>query len=121
MRTKVTKDPSERALTRILDAFAQELIDASDAEVLEAAKDLGMDPNMKWSAAFAGVIYPAPGHLQLSDFFDLEKLKDALPLMAGRDRVFSELAVKGPVKTRGRSRRPGRRRLANERKPSNGK
>ncbi|MGH8288253.1 MAG: hypothetical protein ACREV7_04385 [Steroidobacteraceae bacterium] len=120
MRTKVTKDLSQRALARILDAFAQELIDASDEEVLEAAKDLGMDPDMKWSAAFAGVIYPSSGHLQLSDFFDLEELKKALPVMAGRDRVFSEVAVKEPVKTKVRSRRTGRRRLSSQRKPSNG-
>ncbi|MGH8318161.1 MAG: hypothetical protein ACREUL_09320 [Steroidobacteraceae bacterium] len=72
MRTKVKTDRSQQVLTRILDAFAQELIDASDEEVLEAAKDLGMDPRMRGSAAFAGLIYPVPGHLQLSDFFDVE-------------------------------------------------
>jgi hypothetical protein len=116
MRTKVKKDLSQQALARILDAFAQELIDASDEEVREAAKDLGMDPRMRGSAAFAGLIYPAPGHLQLSDFFDLEALR-RLPVIAGRDRVFSERQVK----PKSRSRRSGRPRLSTERKPSNGK
>jgi hypothetical protein len=116
MRTKVRRDPSQQALTRILDAFAQELIDASDEEVLEAAKDLGMEPRIRGSAALAGLIYPAPGHLQLSDFFDLEALK-RLPALAGRDRVFSER----PVKPKSRSHRSRRPRLSTERKPSNGK
>ncbi|MFI4885510.1 MAG: hypothetical protein ACHQIF_08075 [Steroidobacterales bacterium] len=51
----MTRGSSERALIRILDAFAQELIDVSDQEILEVAKDLGMDPQAKMSAAFAGV------------------------------------------------------------------
>lgn len=70
MRTKVIRGSSELVLTRILDAFAQELIDASDEEVFEVAKDLGMDPEARMSAAFAGVTYPAQP--QLSDFFDVE-------------------------------------------------
>lgn len=116
MRTKVKKDPSQQALARILDAFAQELADATDEEVLAAAQDLGMNPGMRGSAAFAGLFYPNPGHLQLSDFFDLEALK-RLPAIAGRDRVFSERAVK----LKSRSRRSSRPRLSTERKPSNGK
>jgi len=38
MRTKVKRGSPELALSRILDAFAQELIDASDEEILEAAR-----------------------------------------------------------------------------------
>ena len=70
MRTKVKVALPEVVLTRILEAFGQELIDASDEEIMEAAKDLGMDPQMKGSGAFAGLTFPA--RWQLSDFFDLE-------------------------------------------------
>lgn len=70
---------------RILDAVAQELADASDEEIREAAKDLGMDLTMRWSAAFAGLNYPEPGNLQLSDFFEPGQLKRLL-VRAGRER-----------------------------------
>jgi hypothetical protein len=71
MRAKVKNVPAtELILTRVLDGFAQELVDASDEEVLQAARDLGMDPTLRESAAFAGVTYFA--RPQLSDFFDLE-------------------------------------------------
>ncbi len=70
MRTKVTASP-EVTLTRMLEALGQELIDASDEEVMAAAKELGMDPMMRGSAAFAGLKYPSKA--QLADFFfDLE-------------------------------------------------
>jgi hypothetical protein len=75
MRTKMKTITSEVKLTRVLDAFAQELVEASDEEISTAAKDLGMDLQ-KWSSAFAGVTYPArPG---LSDFFDLEAVQARL-------------------------------------------
>lgn len=70
MRAKVTRVLPERALARVLDAFAQELIDSSDEEILEVAKEIGMNPEARMSAAFAGVPYPA--RLQLSDFFDTD-------------------------------------------------
>ena len=73
MRTKVTKRPAELALTRVLDALAQELIDASDEEILDATRSLGMDPTMRESSAFAGITYPA--RPRLSDFFDLDLRK----------------------------------------------
>jgi hypothetical protein len=60
----------ETALTRILDALEWELIDASDEEILASAKQLGMDPTRKDSAAFSGVTYPEKP--QLADFFDLD-------------------------------------------------
>jgi hypothetical protein len=84
MRTKVKLASPETALARILEAFAQELIDVSDAEITEAAKDLGMDPQMKGSAAFAGLKFPAKP--QLSDFFEFEartKLQVAPERIAG--------------------------------------
>jgi hypothetical protein len=70
MRTKVKATPPELALTRILEALAEELIDASDEEILAAATDLGMKPMSKGSAAFIGLKYPSIP--RLSDFFDLE-------------------------------------------------
>ncbi|HEY6927632.1 MAG TPA: hypothetical protein VI653_29420 [Steroidobacteraceae bacterium] len=79
MRTKVKTITSEVKLTRILDAFAQELVDASDEEVSAAAAELGMDLQ-KWSSAFAGITYPA--RPQLEDFFDLEAVQARL----SRDR-----------------------------------
>jgi hypothetical protein len=76
MRTKVKAVLPEVALTRILDALGEELIDASDEEIMEAAKDLGMDPHMKGSAAFLGLTFPT--RMNVSDVFDLEAIKDII-------------------------------------------
>jgi hypothetical protein len=70
MRTKVIATSPEVELARILKGLEQELIDATDEEIIEAAKDLGMNPKMKGSAAFAGLTFPAKP--QLSDFFEFE-------------------------------------------------
>lgn len=72
MRNKVKVALPEVVLTRILEACGQELIDASDEEIMEAATDLGMDLQMKGSGAFAGLTFPAKW--QLSDFFDVEAI-----------------------------------------------
>src|SRR5258708_930774 len=64
---------AELALGRVLDSLEQELIEASDEDILEAARDLGMNPMMKGSAAFVGLNYPATA--RVSDFFDPEMLK----------------------------------------------
>jgi len=77
MRTKVKVALPEMVLTRILEAFGQELIDASDEEIIEAAKDLGMDPHMRGSAAFLGLTFPT--RLNVSDVFDLQAIKDLIP------------------------------------------
>jgi hypothetical protein len=71
MRTKVktASTSAETRLARILQALEQELLDASEEEVLAAAAELGMNPKMKGSALFAGLKYPATP--QLSDFFEL--------------------------------------------------
>ena len=45
----------ERELERVLLAFEHEVIDASDEEILAAARELGMNPAMKGSSAFFGV------------------------------------------------------------------
>jgi hypothetical protein len=44
----------------LLAALEQELIAATDEEILEAAADLGMNPAMKGSAAFFGVTKGLP-------------------------------------------------------------
>ena len=68
MRTKAIIVQGVGALERVLEALAPELIASTDEEILEAAKDLGMDPTMQRSAAFAGLKYFATP--QLSEFFD---------------------------------------------------
>jgi hypothetical protein len=70
MQQKVITAFPEVTLGRILDALECELIEASDAEILEAAQDLGMNPAMRGSAAFFGLKYPAPGP-RFEDFFAL--------------------------------------------------
>jgi len=73
MRKQPALSSPEAALSRVLDALEQELIDASNEEILQVAKDLGMNPMMKGSAAFMGLKYP--GTARFSDFFDLEELQ----------------------------------------------
>jgi hypothetical protein len=75
MRTKVKLASPEATLARILEALEQELIDAPEEEVLEAAQALGMNPRMKGSAAFAGLKYSAKP--QLLDFFEFELCRNA--------------------------------------------
>ena|SRR5271157_3603280 len=76
MRTKVKVALPEAVLARILEAFGQELIDASDEEIMAAAKDLGMDPQIKGSGAFAGLTFPAKW--QLSDFFNVDAINQRI-------------------------------------------
>lgn len=52
-------DNAER-FERLLAALERELIEATDKEILEAARDLGMNPAMKGSAAFFGVTLARP-------------------------------------------------------------
>jgi hypothetical protein len=49
----------ELALERILIALERDVIDATDEDFLTAARELGMNPSMKGSAAFFGVTRPA--------------------------------------------------------------
>lgn len=67
MRTKVRLLSPEVTLARVLAALEQELVDATDVEIREAAQDLGMNVDMKGSAAFAGLRYPAKA--RFSDYF----------------------------------------------------
>jgi len=112
MRAKVNKVSSELVLTRTLDAFANELIDASDEEILGVAKNLGMDFRTKTSAAFAGVTYPCP--MAAGRFFDLEVPREH-QLAANR---LPNSAPAQPKKAARRSKRP---QSSTPRKPSGGK
>lgn len=76
MRTKLTETSPEAALAQLLDVVERELIGASDEEILEAAKDLGMNPMMKGSAAFFGLNFSAKANM--ADFFGPDILRNAL-------------------------------------------
>jgi hypothetical protein len=71
--TRVRATAPEVALARILQALEAELIAAPNEEILEAARDLGMNLQRKDSAAFRGLTYPSTW--QLSDFFEFEMCK----------------------------------------------
>jgi hypothetical protein len=60
-RLTLTKKRSaaDRSLDRILAALEAELVAASDDEIVEVARDLGMNLAMKGSAAFIGLKYPS--------------------------------------------------------------
>ena len=45
----------EQGLERVLAALEQDLLNATDEEIQTSAKELGMNPNMKGSAAMFGV------------------------------------------------------------------
>ena len=51
----MTTKPPDSTLERLLLALEDELLQATDAEVLDAAHELGMNPAMKGSAALFGV------------------------------------------------------------------
>jgi len=51
----MTTQRPDSALERLLVALEDELLQATDEEVLAAAHELGMNPAMKGSAAFSGV------------------------------------------------------------------
>ncbi len=68
MRSKMTLLRHATAFERVLEGLAQELIESSDDELLDAAKSLGMDPSMRGSAAFIGIKYPALP--RATDFFE---------------------------------------------------
>jgi hypothetical protein len=83
VRAKMSRSPPVPALNRILDALEHELLEASDEELLAAAHELGMRPDMKGSAAFIGILGPV--RLQLEEFFDVDTLR-AMRRTLGKDR-----------------------------------
>jgi hypothetical protein len=88
MRTKLTPATSMAALGRMLDQLDRELIEASDEDILEAARDLGMNPLMKGSAAFIGLRVPAMA--QFADFFDSDALRSALSIRSAQQSLEPE-------------------------------
>jgi hypothetical protein len=82
MRTTLSSTAPATALGRILDRLDRELIEASDEEILEAARDLGMNPMMKGSAAFLGL-----QSLSFAEFFDSDVLKSLLQDRAALNRA----------------------------------
>jgi hypothetical protein len=108
MRTKITKIPPHTALMRIMDALAQEAIEASDDEITEAAADLRMELSSRESAAFAGLTYFA--RPQMSEFFSGEVPKSLHGPAKG-------IAGNSPAHPTYRQRRSKRLRIAIERKP----
>jgi hypothetical protein len=107
MRTKIKRIPPDTALMRIMDALAQEAIEASDEEVTEAAADLRMDLNSRESAAFAGLTYFA--RPQMSEFFSLDVSRSLQAPAEG-------IAGNPPAHPNDRQRRSKRLRIAIERK-----
>ena len=91
MHSKLTISTPEAALAQVLDALEYELVDATDEEILDAAKDLGMNPMMKGSAAFFGLHYSQA--MQWADFFESEELKIEL-LRSVNLRAVTETAQK---------------------------
>ena len=85
MRTTLTLTTPAAALGRILDQLDRELIEASDEDILEAARDLGMNPMMKGSAAFLGLRVPAMAHF--AAFFDGEALRSVLSIRSAQKAV----------------------------------
>jgi hypothetical protein len=107
MRTKMKRIAPDTALMRIMDALAQEVVEASDEEVTEAAADLRMDLNSRESAAFAGLTYFA--RPQMSEFFSIEVPKSLQAPAEG-------IAGHPLAHPSDRDRRPKRVRTAIERK-----
>jgi hypothetical protein len=73
MRTEVKRVFPQEALERVLAGLERELIEATEEEILEAAHDLGMKPEMKGSAAFLGLRFSAVPRAE--DFFNTEVLR----------------------------------------------
>lgn len=96
MRTKVKSVSPEVRLTRVLTALEQELIDATDVEIREAAQDLGMNLDMKGSAAFAGLRSPAKA--SFSEYFGPDALVQLKELAkASRHERDDKRALPGPA------------------------
>jgi hypothetical protein len=102
MRPKLTPAAPAAALGRILDQLDRELIEASDEDILEAARDMGMNPMMKGSAAFIGLRVPAMA--QFTDFFDSDALRSVLSIRSAQQ----SLAPKSELHRKSRRLKPER-------------
>jgi hypothetical protein len=94
----------ELALERILIALERDVIDATDEELLRAARELGMNPSMKGSAAFFGVNRPAGLRSRPRDTREQKYAPraprrtkgDGKPIEASREQIYSWLAALTP-------------------------
>lgn len=62
-------------LDSVLVALERELLEASDDEIREAAKELRMNLDMKGAVAFMGLKFPM--RMELEDVFDLSQVDEA--------------------------------------------
>lgn len=77
MRTQMRRVFPETTLERVLAALERELVEATDEEILEAAHELGMKPEMKGSAAFLGLRYPSVAR-RAEEFFGPGVMRDLM-------------------------------------------
>ena len=85
MRNQVKVVAPDVRLARVLVALEPELVAATEAEIREAATDLGMNLDMKGSVAFAGLKFPAKARFQ--DHFGPDALEKIRELVAARQRA----------------------------------
>ncbi len=104
MRKQLKAGSATGALGRIFEALGQELIDAPDDEISAVARELGMNLEMRESAAFAGLTYPA--RPQLSDFFELEAFRQMRLVDGGADTPAPQKVRRLNPARRARKRRP---------------
>jgi len=94
----------ELALERILIALERDVVDATDEELLTAARELGMNPSMQGSAAVFGVTRPAglrswpreTGEQKTAPRGPRRTKRDGKPIEATRAQVHSLLAALTP-------------------------
>jgi hypothetical protein len=85
MRNQIRVASPEMKLARVLVALEPELVAATDAEIEEAAADLGMKLDMQGSVAFAGLKFPAKVRFQ--DYFGPDALARIRELLEARQRT----------------------------------
>jgi hypothetical protein len=105
MRTKLTISEPQAALDRLLDALARELIDVPEDEILAAAKELGMNPAMKGSAAFLGLRIPPIADLaEWAEFFGSEQVTRSIATLSLKHE--NSLALEPDVEASRAKRQP---------------
>jgi hypothetical protein len=108
MRKNMRRVFPEVALERLLEALEVEIIEASDDDILDAARDLGMNPAMRGSAAFLGLKGPALP--QWEAFFaavEPERLR-LLESLRERIRMNADASPDTPQRRIGRDRKDRR-------------
>jgi len=104
VRTKLARLKHVAGLERVLEALGEVLIESTDEELLAAARELGMDPAMRGSAAFIGLKYPVLP--RGADFFAPPAQRPSLSQRAESPTALPP-SRRLPSPKR-RSRRPGR-------------